>query len=57
LGFNCVSFYTDWGLYEGTPGVFRADGVFDHGPFFDAAMEAGIYLIAVSNMLKADDLC
>jgi hypothetical protein len=48
LGFNCVSFYTNWAHNEGTPGEFRAEGVFDLVPFFEAAMEAGIYLIAVS---------
>ncbi|CAK7215511.1 hypothetical protein SBRCBS47491_002506 [Sporothrix bragantina] len=46
LGFNGVSFYTDWGLLEGDPGTVNLDGIFDLGPFFDAAAEAGIYLIA-----------
>jgi beta-galactosidase GanA len=46
LGFNAVSFYVHWALLEGEPGVFRADGVFAFEPFFDAAKEAGIYLIA-----------
>ena len=46
LGFSGVSFYTDWALHEGKEGTFSADGVFDLQPFFDAAMEAGIYLIA-----------
>jgi hypothetical protein len=46
LGYNCVSFYVDWALLEGKPGVYRADGVFDLQPFYDAALEAGIYLIA-----------
>ncbi|KAI1324310.1 glycoside hydrolase family 35 protein [Xylariaceae sp. FL0255] len=46
LGFNCVSFYTDWALYEGKPGNFTAEGVFDLKPFFDAASTAGIYLLA-----------
>jgi len=46
LGFNTVSFYTHWALLEGEPGVFRADGVFAFEPFFDAAKQAGIYLIA-----------
>lgn len=31
---------------EGEPGVYRADGIFDFEPFFDAASKAGIYLIA-----------
>jgi beta-galactosidase GanA len=46
LGFNGVSFYVDWALLEGKPGVYREEGVFDLKPFFDAAQEAGIYLIA-----------
>lgn len=46
LGFNCVSFYVDWALLEGKPGEYRADGIFDLEPFFDAASEAGIYLLA-----------
>ena len=47
LGFNCVSFYTMWALLEGKQGSFRAEGVFDLKPFFEAALEAGVYLIAV----------
>lgn len=46
LGYNGVSFYVDWALLEGKPGVYRADGVFDLQPFFDAATKAGVYLIA-----------
>lgn len=46
LGFNCVSFYIDWALLEGKPGDYRAEGIFALEPFFDAAKEAGIYLIA-----------
>ncbi|KAI8936509.1 hypothetical protein NX059_006914 [Plenodomus lindquistii] len=46
LGYNGVSFYVDWALLEGKPGEYRADGVFDLQPFFDAAQEAGIYLLA-----------
>src|ERR1700753_3916978 len=46
LGFNCVSFYVDWALLEGKPGEYRAEGIFDLEPFFDAATEAGIYLLA-----------
>lgn len=46
LGFNGVSFYVDWGLVEGQQGHVRLDGIFDLKPFFDAAAEAGIYLIA-----------
>ncbi|KAI1391999.1 glycoside hydrolase family 35 protein [Hypoxylon trugodes] len=46
LGFNAVSFYTYWGLVEGTQGKVRFDGVFALDEFFKAAAEAGIYLIA-----------
>lgn len=46
LGFNLVSFYVDWALVEGKPGEFRADGIFALEPFFRAAKEAGIYLLA-----------
>lgn len=46
LGFNMVSFYVDWALLEGKPGRFRADGVFALEPFFRAAADAGIYLLA-----------
>ena len=46
LGYSGVSFYTNWALLEGTPGVFSAEGVFDFEPFFAAASEAGIYLLA-----------
>ncbi|KAL2838183.1 putative beta-galactosidase A [Aspergillus pseudoustus] len=46
LGFNCVSFYVDWALVEGKPGRYTADGIFDLQPFFDAAKDAGIYLLA-----------
>lgn len=43
---NCVSFYVDWALLEGKPGTYTAEGVFALEPFFDAAKEAGIYLLA-----------
>ncbi|KAI1105624.1 glycoside hydrolase family 35 protein [Jackrogersella minutella] len=46
LGFNCVSFYVDWALLEGKPGEFRAEGVFALEPFFEAATQTGIYLLA-----------
>lgn len=46
LGYNGVSFYVDWALLEGKPGEYREEGVFELKPFFDAAKEAGIYLIA-----------
>lgn len=46
LGYNAVSFYVNWALLEGKPGEVRMDGVFDLQPFIDAAVEAGLYLIA-----------
>jgi hypothetical protein len=46
LGYNGVSFYVDWALLEGKPGVYREEGVFDLKPFYDAASKAGIYLLA-----------
>ncbi|ORY56373.1 putative beta-galactosidase [Pseudomassariella vexata] len=46
LGYTGVSFYVDWALLEGNPGHFTAEGVFAWEPFFAAAAEAGIYLIA-----------
>ncbi|OTA99256.1 glycoside hydrolase family 35 protein [Hypoxylon sp. CI-4A] len=46
LGFNAVTFYTYWGLVEGTQGKVRFDGVFALEEFFRAAAEVGIYLIA-----------
>ena len=55
LGYNCVSFYIDWALLEGTEGVFRADGIFDLDPFFQAAMDAGIYLLARPGPCKSED--
>jgi len=38
--------YIDWALLERTEGVSRSDGIFDLDPFFQAAMDAGIYLLA-----------
>ncbi|KER00795.1 glycoside hydrolase family 35 protein [Aureobasidium subglaciale EXF-2481] len=46
LGYNAVSFYVNWALHEGKQGEFNAEGVFAWEPFFEAAQEAGIYLIA-----------
>lgn len=45
-GLNTVSFQVPWCLYEGQPGVFRADGVFDLSDFFKAAKELGLWVIA-----------
>ncbi|PWY94572.1 hypothetical protein BO94DRAFT_553494 [Aspergillus sclerotioniger CBS 115572] len=46
IGYSAVSFYVDWALLEGQPGHIRTDGVFNLEQFFDAAQEAGLYLIA-----------
>lgn len=46
MGYNGVSFYTDWGLLEGEPGEVVAEGVFALEEFFSAASQAGIYLTA-----------
>lgn len=46
LGYTGVSFYIDWALLEGKQGDFNAEGIFALQPFFDAAQEAGIYLLA-----------
>ena len=46
LGYSGVSFYVDWALLEGQPGKFRADGIFNLDPFFAAAREAGVLLLA-----------
>lgn len=46
VGFSGVSFYVNWALLEGSPGHISMDGVFALQEFFDAATEAGIYLLA-----------
>ncbi|KAI0129915.1 lactase [Xylariales sp. AK1849] len=46
LGYTGVSFYVDWALLEGNQGQFTAQGVFAWEPFFAAAAEAGMYLLA-----------
>ena len=46
IGYNGVSFYVDWAPLEGSPGHFSAEGVFAYEPFFAAAEEVGLYLIA-----------
>lgn len=46
MGFSGVSFYVDWGLLEGNQGHVVTDGIWSLQPFFDAAAEAGIYLLA-----------
>ncbi|KAL3259620.1 hypothetical protein ABHI18_005216 [Aspergillus niger] len=46
LGYSAVSFYVDWALVEGERVHIRTGGVFALQEFFDAAQEAGIYVIA-----------
>lgn len=46
MGFNTVSFYVFWGLLEPKQGDISFEGFRDLQPFFDAALKAGIYLIA-----------
>ena len=46
LGYSGVSFYADWALLEGRQGTFTAEGIFDFEPFFAAASQAGLYLLA-----------
>lgn len=52
LGYSGVSFYVNWALLEGKQGNFTAEGVFALEPFFQAASEAGIYLLAVCDNLE-----
>ncbi len=46
LGYTGVSFYVDWALVEGKQGNLSAEGIFALEPFFEAASQAGIYLLA-----------
>ncbi|TFK74453.1 glycoside hydrolase family 35 protein [Pluteus cervinus] len=46
MGFNAISFYVFWGILESKKGEISFEGFRDLQPFFDAAMKAGIYLIA-----------
>ncbi|KAK5163099.1 uncharacterized protein LTR77_010883 [Saxophila tyrrhenica] len=46
MGYTGVSIYTDWALHEGKPGDWNGEGIFDLQPFFDAAKQAGIYILA-----------
>lgn len=46
LGYNGVSVYWHWALLEGKRGDFSAEGIFALEPFFEAAMKAGIYILA-----------
>ncbi|USW56803.1 Putative glycoside hydrolase, family 35, Galactose-binding-like domain superfamily [Septoria linicola] len=46
LGYNGVSVYWDWALLEGKQGDFSAEGIFALEPFFEAAQQAGIFILA-----------
>ncbi|KAJ5969663.1 hypothetical protein N7501_005911 [Penicillium viridicatum] len=46
MGFTGVSFYVDWSLVEGNPGHVINEGIWSLDEFFDAATQAGLYLIA-----------
>lgn len=47
MGFNAVSFYADWALLEGTPGEFRAEGIFSVEKFCEVVQEVGgMWIIA-----------
>lgn len=46
MGFNAVSFYVFWGILEPKKGEISFEGFRDLQPFFNAAMKAGVYLIA-----------
>lgn len=41
-----MSAYFNWALLEGTQGNYTAEGVFALEPFFEAAKQAGIYILA-----------
>ncbi|KAF9230278.1 glycoside hydrolase family 35 protein, partial [Melanogaster broomeanus] len=46
MGFNTVSFYVFWGIVEPKRGEISFAGFRDLQPWFDAAKQAGIYLMA-----------
>jgi beta-galactosidase GanA len=46
MGFNAVSFYVFWGILEPKRGEISFEGFRDLQPFFDAAKQSGLYLIA-----------
>ncbi|KAI9571159.1 glycoside hydrolase family 35 protein [Boletus coccyginus] len=46
MGFNTVSFYVFWGIVEPKRGEISFEGFRDLQPWFDAAKQAGIYLMA-----------
>lgn len=46
MGFNSVSFYVFWGILEPKRGEISFEGFRDLQPWFDAAKQAGVYLMA-----------
>jgi beta-galactosidase GanA len=46
LGFNAISMYTFWGLHNPAPGVLDFDDWKNLDPFFEAANEAGLWVVA-----------
>ncbi|KAJ5491994.1 Glycoside hydrolase family 35 [Penicillium expansum] len=46
MGFTGVSFYVDWSLVEANAGHVITNGIWSLDKFFDAASQAGLYLIA-----------
>jgi hypothetical protein len=45
-GLNTISFYTHWGMVNPKSGVIDLEGVNNVQPLFDAAKEAGLWVIA-----------
>lgn len=46
LGFNAISMYTFWALHNPSPGVLDFDGWKGLDAFFQAANEAGLWVVA-----------
>lgn len=44
-GYNAVSIYTHWGMINPAPGVLDFDGYRALAAFYEAALEAGIWVI------------
>ena len=45
-GLNGISFYAHWGMMNPKDGVLDMEGINNLQPFFDAAKEAGLWIIA-----------
>jgi beta-galactosidase GanA len=45
-GLNAISIYFHWAMSNPKSGVVDLTGINDYQPFFDAANEAGIWVIA-----------